>query len=482
MSSTPAPSSIAARQGLRLGYPRSLALALVLALVFWAVFFPTVFSIDAFYLLLDGMQRRFSDMHSLLIPQVMSLLVSLHVNIAWVTLAQLVLGFLGVRRLATATAHLCGAASTTCADWIAVGVLVLLATPLTPLAMYLATLWSDTWLAISLLWAISLIMELRMAAPEVVPLRRILAITLCGLVVLLVRYNALLVYPFLAYAFFDVLRPAPFRSFQKALLLCLPPLLAAAFLACVYLAYPIKRMNPERAVYALDLASMIVYDPSICQDLSIHSCERVFSDFAPNFRVGDGAINFTFTEARPELYDPFLQLYYDSRLDTEFRTAALDHPLLLATVKVLNTLDYMGPHIGQYYYQKSIVANDVAQMPGQAFASPEGPWFAMTGLVTEHPVLRWFSFVHMVWFVLNVLALLLAAAAASRVKGSGLAFLWKLLLIPASYYASYFLAFTTAEFRFMYPSTLVMQVLTLSSIGAWLFRGDSRPASAPALC
>jgi hypothetical protein len=42
-----------------------------------------------------------------------------------------------------------------------------------------------------------------------------------------------------------------------------------------------------------------------------------------------------------------------------------------------------------------------------------------------------------------------------------------IMAIPASYYLSYLIALTASDFRFMYPSTLVMQVSVLTTLGSW---------------
>jgi hypothetical protein len=70
--------------------------------------------------------------------------------------------------------------------------------------------------------------------------------------------------------------------------------------------------------------------------------------------------------------------------------------------------------------------------------------------------------VHAVWLVINLLGVIALSALTHGRRHHRLLFLRQMLLIPAAYYGGYLIALTTREFRFMYPSMLITQVITLT--------------------
>ena len=451
--------------------PRWLSLAVCVALsgAFWWMFYPTVFSRDAFYLLLNAVYAGYTDMHSLLLPLAVSAVINIGGDIGLITLAQILLGFLGIRRLVLALSRYLGLRAARTSELIAIAVLGILASPLTPLSIYMATLWSDTWLSIILLWFLALVLELRQetlggygAASRIG-----FAVVLMSLA-LLVRYNAVVLYPALAATLLGVLRPYVPNRLAKIALVVLPVFAAAAFVATQYSVHSIRREHPERAVFALDLASMILRDPGICQNLSLHSCELVLREFSPAFHVGNGAIDLTLSQANQFQYQPFWDLFSFPRLATEYIMAVSDHPGLFIQVKLMNFIDYILPNAHQYFFQSRIIPEDARYLPEQTFVAPDTPWFFAARQVYWSPWLSWFSYVHAVWILVCALGIVAFGVHAWARQDDRAAFISGVLLVPASYYASYLIALTTSEFRFMYPSTLLVQVGMLTFLACAL--------------
>lgn len=441
----------------------SLALCIVLSIAFWWTFYPTVFSRDAFYMLLNASRVQYSDMHPLLIPLAVSAVIGIGGDISLVTLAQILLGFLGIRRLVLALGRYIGLRDAGISELVALAVIGVLASPLTPLSIYMATLWSDTWLSIFLLWLLALFLELEQDAfTGRGAIWRIGLIAVLLTLVLLVRYNAVVLYPVLAVILAGVLRRYVPCKVLRFGLTGLPVLAAASFVVTQSAVHHVAREHPERAVYALDLASMILRDPAICQNLSLHSCDLVLQGFFPAFRVGNGAIDLTFSQGSQFQYEPFLDLFFYPRLEKEFVMAVSDHPGLFMEVKLLNFIDYILPNPHQYFFQSRIIPEDTRLLPGQAFVSPDTLWFFASRQVYWDPWLNWFSYVHIAWVFVCVAGVVALSIRAWAWHDERATFLLGLLLVPASYYGSYLMALTTSEFRFMYPSTLLMQVGTLT--------------------
>jgi CHASE2 domain-containing sensor protein len=71
--------------------------------------------------------------------------------------------------------------------------------------------------------------------------------------------------------------------------------------------------------------------------------------------------------------------------------------------------------------------------------------------------------VHLPWLVIDVCGIVACILIALRSRQRDKYLFFSIILtIPASYYISYLIAITASDFRFMYPSTLVMQVITLT--------------------
>jgi hypothetical protein len=171
-------------------------------------------------------------------------------------------------------------------------------------------------------------------------------------------------------------------------------------------------------------------------------------------------------EANEFQYAPFMKLFAYPRLEKELLMAAIEHPGLFLTVKILNFLDYLRPDFHRFFFQNRIIPSDIEDMPGQAFASPDSLWFLAARQIHWNPALSWFSYVHGVWLLVNIAALIGVGIRARQLRDRRAIVIWRVLLAPAACYASYLLALTTSEFRFMYPATLAMQVMTLTFVAS----------------
>ncbi len=83
-------------------------------------------------------------------------------------------------------------------------------------------------------------------------------------------------------------------------------------------------------------------------------------------------------------------------------------------------------------------------------------------------MLRWISGVHLVWLAVcgvEVIALLGLWAVSRQERYRRLAWV---LLIPLGYYLSYLFAAPVHDFRFMVPSTVMVQCVTLAAAAAYL--------------
>jgi len=392
-----------------------------------------------------------------------SLLLKTGGPIALLALLQCIFGFLGIRQLVVAITDLFPSDKPT-PKWIACFVILFLSSPITPMPIYFATLWDDSWLIILLLWSVALLLEFAREKKLVGARnnhRKVFLLIIPIAAVMLARPNSPIMYPPLILVFTSILRRQSFsRKFIFALALC--PLMLYLFANIFYYAVVgVKHVHHERISLTLDLASMLTYNPIICQTLSLLSCKLIQEKFPPEFIAGNGAIDHTLGQGSNIPEPGFVELAASPFLVQDLWLAATHYPGTFGKVKVLNFLDYIRPR-DQYYYQSFIHPNNF----NLAFSPQLEPvriwYFLLLNRVYRHPVLKYISFVHLPWILINLAGIIFWFLFARKSKK--LTLIVMILTISTVYYLSYLLALTASEFRFMYPSTLLTQVIIITSI------------------
>jgi len=379
------------------------------------------------------------------------------------TLVECLLGYLGVRNLLLALTDLFSA-SRARREGIASAGLLLLSSPLSPMPVYFVTLWFDSWLAIFLLWTLYFMLALLKNRGDAISRSDVITIIIIGILitlVMLVRWNSVTLYPILILLFCSILirRLVPRRML---ILVAMSPLAAyILFLFFEYYVAEVKAMHTERVSLALDLASMIVYEPSICETLKLQSCELVNGKITPEFVVGDGAIDHTINQGLRWMEPAFISLVNHKSLTSDMLQAAMHFPGTYAKVKALNFLDYMTPR-PRYYFQSFIHPNDLGLYLNSQFDSVRTRYIALLHWVYSHPILKMLSFAHVTWMILDLGGLLYCFVMHRH--SSRYALLGLILLVPLAYELSYLLALTASDFRFMYPSTLLTQIITIGIV------------------
>ena len=453
----------------RIKNPFSLLYSIIVSILVWLVFFPGILSLDSLYMYLEAISKvPYTDEKALLLPLTLSLIMKAGGNLSVLILFQSIAGLLAVRYLALSLAA-CFHIEEKNRDLTALLVLFVLSSPLFLTMIYLSTFWMDTWLAIILLLASALLVELYFGTD---PNSRTYKIRIFALIVvismaLLIRLNSLVLYPVMALALERVLRQSSIKAGYKVLLVLCPVIIFGLFMLLQYDVLKVNRSHQDHTVLALDLASVLKYDPSICDKALLSACD-VLSDYYPcNFQVGMGAIDCTYDQTKGIVYRPFYFLRNNSALETDYMYVVQKHTLTWLTVKLLNFSDYLRPVTYRYFYQiQDPMLNKQAGLASDPrFSILRERIYSESSWISQSPVLRWFSFVHLPWLIIDVLGIITCTALATRSAQRGkYLFIALILSIPASYYFSYLIAITASDFRFMYPSTLVMQVITLSCL------------------
>jgi hypothetical protein len=292
----------------------------------------------------------------------------------------------------------------------------------------------------------------------------VLLIDILILLIMLIRWNAVVLYPILVLLLtFILLHRSVSRKWL--VIVAVSPLLAYfIFLSVQYNIVKVKPVHAERVVMALDLASMIVYDPSVCESLKLSSCNLIQGKITPEFVVGNGAIDHTINQGRRRMEPAFIRLADSQSLKDEMYQAAMSFPLTYGKVKFLNFLDYLTPR-PRYYFQSFIHPNQLGVYPNLRFDSVRNWYVTLLHSVYTHPILKMVSFAHITWMLLGMG--LLSHSWVLNHHSTRHVILGGLLLVPLCYEFSYLLALTASDFRFMYPSTLLIQIITICCLATF---------------
>ncbi len=410
----------------------------------------------------------YTDEKALLLPLSLSLLLKVGGTLSLLILIQCLAGFLAVRYLALCLSALFQIENKL-RDLISLLVLFILSFPLSLLFIYLATFWMDTWLGIIMLLASGLLIELYFNAKlSSIDIKiRVLALIIIIGLALLVRLNAVILYPALCLALERVLHHRSVPVGFRLTIAFYPVLIFLSFMFFQYGVLKVARSHQENTVYALDVASVLKYDPAICEKAILSACD-VLSDYYPcNFVVGMGAVDCTYDQAKGLIYRPFYFLRNNSALVTDYWYIIREYTLTWLIVKFLNFSDYLRPVTYRFFYQfqDPALLKQAGLVPSSMFSILRAKIYSELDWISTNPVLRWFSFAHLPWLIMDVLGIIACSVIALRSIGrSKFLFFALILSIPASYYFSYLIALTASDFRFMYPSTLVMQVITLTCL------------------
>jgi hypothetical protein len=431
-------------------------LTALVALVLWRVFFPGLMSQDSILQYGQALTGHYNDWQPPLLAIAIRVTLGLGGALGLLMLGQCLAGVFGVRALATAVLRFFQSGMTARrAAWLSFLVLLILLVPVSPLGFYLMTLWKDAWAAILLLWIGALALDLfRGEASR----RRIALLVVCATLLGLVRHNAVVVLPLAGLVIGWGVRKGG-KSWRTAITLAaLPLILCLAINPLIAALFHVEKLHPDSQIMAIDLVGLCAADRAICHRLPW--TESHVRDPAGLVRYRPGDIGFIFWDAASPV-DKSIRLDYP-RLRAEYLRAAWSFPGALARVKVEAFETLLGIDQTYYFFHGSLVDNPYGLTLNGRFASVRQAWMRTAQRVADSPVLRWISGVHLVWLIANVLwVIVLLTRKPYR-------WLACLLLVPLGYYLSYLLATPAHDFRFMYPSTLMIQCVTLSwGIGGW---------------
>ncbi|MBD3307724.1 hypothetical protein GF339_14905 [candidate division KSB3 bacterium] len=439
-----------------------IGLVSLLCLGVWLIFYPGGMSPDSIDQYRQAVTRTFHDWH----PPIMSLLLAglmeVGGDIEVLMLLQCLLGGFGVYMLARSIAEMSGIAPrpASCLGLITFSILLY---PLSPLAHYLMTFWKDTWCAIEFLWILAIAVRLYSKAQRLSPLAfysRYSLFIVLSTVLLLTRHNAVAVLPFLVLMSWFILsyqRKLPvFRAMIISLSLIL--LYIGATIG-QYALFQVERRHPVQQVMALDLVGMIVQNPALREELP-YTSRHLTPEYMDAYQYGD--IVSLYEDAIDDLF------HYSREMIEEYRRAIQTFPLTWLVVKWRAFYELLRPSRIYKWFHMGISDNPFGLRHNELFQPVREALRIRMLIVWHNPILRLLSGVHLVWIGITLGGIGGSMRVYWRSRSPDALFCAILLSLPLTYYGSYFFATTAWDFRFMYPATLSVQVITLAYVWKWL--------------
>jgi hypothetical protein len=348
--------------------------------------------------------------------------------------------------------------------------LFLVLLPLSPVMFYLAHLGKDTWGAISVLWIGVCSFNLFRSPGErggwYVALNTFLlqfTITLF----LLVRFNAILLLPVFVLLVFVLLKP---WGLKKA------ALLAAVTGALPFVAdwslrqlVPINRSHAEDQIMSCELVGMCVLDESLCAELPFTDSHLIKERYRQEYQWGYADPLFPWWGGAGPIVKPGYCADHHDELAPEYRRAARQHPDLLVKVKwKAFTASLMDDYPNRHH--RVIDPNDLGIALNARFQKPRAFLLSVDEWINTDKFLRRVARRHIFWLALTMASIAFLGVRGALRRDRRLLFASLLLLMPLGYYSTFLLATASHNFRYMYPATLFVQILTVALAAGWLFR------------
>jgi hypothetical protein len=439
-----------------------LGTAMVAALMVWLVFSPGNMSYDSFIQYRQSFTYDYHNWHPPIMAIILSIVMFYGGGVGTLTLMQCLAGVLGIRALAMMIFEQLSRGrwtpERTC--WLGTLVALLLLLPVTPAAFYLMTFWKDSWTAILFLWvgAFGLRLYTRCERlPRGTFLLQFAALTALMILTGITRHNSLVAMPVMGGMLWLILARRKIRF--GWLLIGVPMAASICMSAALDRIYSVERYNPENHVEILELVGFCIAYPE-CREEFPYISQNMLPGGEQSYRFGN---IFSLTDPRaPAVNMNILNFTDKAALSAEYRHAVFSHPMKLLHVKWWAFCQLFNPaYISGSYFQKGLDANPYGLHQNDRFARVRKRLALALDSSLQAPLLSWIAY-HNVWFSLNFAAAAGLLIHFCRKRTAPVAFRLCVIAVPLSYALSYFAAVTGMDYRFLYPSTLFMQVAALS--------------------
>ncbi|HRG37053.1 MAG TPA: hypothetical protein PK289_00840 [Bacteroidia bacterium] len=344
--------------------------------------------------------------------------------------------------------------------WYPFYIFLILILPVSPLPFYLMNFLKDTWIVIGMIWIAYLGLKTTRISTQKNKRYYFNYTVLVVLMALLflTRYNAIVLLPvFFILLMYNSKRLAPPK--QSIIPFIISGLLPFFIYFCLqkqfFAAFSVKKLYPENQVMATESVGALVLNIDNGQYVPY-----VKSNLTPNYKKiyypGQVASVMNWAGSDKTLNQQTFNIA-DPRIKTEYFSLALHSPFTLAKVKLDGFYNMLKPSTKKYWYHTQLDDNAFGLRQNKLFAPVRLGWQRLANNIRNIMVTSLIGAEHLVWLIVNFI---LVALFIKRKELRSMLFI--VLLMPLAYYFSYLLAITGDDFRFMYPATLLVQVITLS--------------------
>ena len=416
-------------------------------------------SADAITQYAQALYESYDDWHPPIMAIILHYTLSLGGGVHTITLIQILCGCFGIYLLAQ---ELLLQKNTTHskASWYSFYILIILLLPVSPLPFYLMNFLKDSWIVIGLIW----IAYLGLKSVKIHSKKSKQYFYNCtGLIFLmaflfLTRYNAIVLLP----VFFILLisnskrLASPGESVIPVILIgLLPFFIYFTVQKQFYAAFAVKKLYPENQVLAAESVGAIIADIENAKYVN-YIKENLTPNYKEAYYPGNVSSVMNWEGSEKTLNQKTFNIA-DPRIKPQYFSLALHAPFTLAKVKFAGFYYMLKPSTQKYWYHTQLDPNKLGLAQNELFKPARLGWQRLANNIRNIMLTSLIGAEHFVWLIVNFI-LLFVLIKRKETRSN----LFIILLMPLAYYFSYLLANTCDDFRFMYPSTLLVQVITLS--------------------
>lgn len=462
-------------------FPLPGLIALGFGLFFWVLFYPGNLSVDSLYQYSQAITGIYTDTAPPIMSTVVTLIMKIGGDIQTVMLLQVVAGVYGFRALVINILEVFEVSRKT-ADYLFVIILALFLSPISPLAFYLMTFWKDSWFAILMMWVVAFL--IKVFQDTKIPHKKFLAFSIGATTVfsfaLLTRHNAIVVLPFFIFSLWIIHKKARKSIYLFIITALLSVLISQGINAFLYSLLSVSQTYPSQSVMVMDLVGILVLKPELHEEFPYIS-NHLASDYQERYVFGQNYPFNNLSGVAPRYYqdvlgqDPPSDDSESALLDivilgeknrdltNEYFHAISRYPLPWAQVKLMAFYELIRPdkpHTPIYF--SGVETNALGLSHIQELKYLRNDYKSLAKLGIKETPLRWISGISIVWIVIGLLEWFLLGVLWLRKRQIDFLFWFSILTIPLSYSGSYLLATIDIDFRFLYPTMLLIQICTIS--------------------
>ncbi len=441
----------------------------------WAVFRPGFMDSDTCQHMNQATSGHYDDWFSPFVPLALRWAIKFGGGLSTATLCQAVFLAVGVFGLASELFRLFASEHRPAwhSRWAALVVLAILLVPFSPLIYYFCHYKNDSLMAGFLTWAVAFWLKVdRIDIRCQRPVARVqwmtaLAMALaCTIGTVVVRYNGVVLLPvFLLIAVLVVGRASRTSAIVAACVILVGPVVAHRALLWVTHA---EERQPARQLMALELVGMCIERDDLKPKLPYTSSFLIEERYRGGYQPG---IVTRVMEWGPEneriVKSGYVWNDY-STLAREYRRAIWMAPgtwLIVKAKAAIASLFDQTP----WWHRSEITPNDYGLRFADDFRGIRSVLAEIDTAIWNDPILRFLCARHLPWVVLDVAFLGFASVAAAMSRTRRAIWIAMILWLAFAHYCSHLMAVTVHDYRFMYPATLMVQILATCCLlgSAW---------------